>query len=133
MVKPKTYFDVEIPIFSVRVIIWLKDFDSLCKEMMERFDIGIADDIFQKSADGCVLNLEGDYFVSGYVLLALKDFKKRVKEDKAEAMSTLVHECLHVATAVMHNRGIPVSYENDETIAYIQSYLVEQVFSRIGI
>ena len=31
---------------------------------------------------------------------------------------TLIHEIIHVAFAVMYGRGIPIRYENDETITY---------------
>ena len=31
---------------------------------------------------------------------------------------TLIHEVIHYAFAVMYGRGIPINYENDETITY---------------
>lgn len=33
-------------------------------------------------------------------------------------LATLVHECLHATTALLEDRGVPISRENDEVMAY---------------
>jgi hypothetical protein len=40
---------------------------------------------------------------------------------------TLCHECAHVAFHIMHNKGIPVSYENDEGMAYMIEFWFKSV------
>lgn len=51
--------------------------------------------------------------------------------DKKEKRGTVVHECLHLVTALFHHCGIPVSYENDEAMAYMLDYLTEPVFKTL--
>ena len=40
---------------------------------------------------------------------------------------TLCHECSHVAFHVMNEKGIPVSYDNDEGMAYMVEYWFKSV------
>lgn len=37
------------------------------------------------------------------------------------------HEAVHVAIQLLHSRGIPISAQNDETIAYLVSYIICEV------
>lgn len=41
---------------------------------------------------------------------------------KKPDLDTLCHEASHIAAHVMHNKGIPVTYENDEGIAYMVEF-----------
>jgi hypothetical protein len=38
-------------------------------------------------------------------------------------IATLVHECVHAAMAVLDDKGVPISRENDEALAYTIDYL----------
>jgi len=41
-------------------------------------------------------------------------------------LRTLNHELLHYCTATLHNKGLEVSYENDEDIAYFQQKMLRR-------
>lgn len=45
---------------------------------------------------------------------------------------TLVHEIIHVAFAVLHRAGVPISYENDEAVAYLVGHILEAVEKRLA-
>lgn len=45
---------------------------------------------------------------------------------------TLMHECLHLTNRVFTDRGIPFNAENDEVIAYYQSYWFKRIWRRIN-
>lgn len=47
-------------------------------------------------------------------------------------VGTFAHEALHVSTWVLHSRGIPVSYENDESLAYVLQWVVGQVWPLVA-
>lgn len=44
----------------------------------------------------------------------------------------LMHECLHLATNVMVDRGIPFDKDNDEVIAYYQLYWFKRLWRAIN-
>ena len=39
----------------------------------------------------------------------------------------VVHECMHAVAWVLKDRGVPISYENDESMAYLIGHFVEKV------
>lgn len=43
------------------------------------------------------------------------------------SIDCICHECFHVAVQLLHDRGIPISAENDETVAYLLSWLVKTI------
>ena len=47
-------------------------------------------------------------------------------------LNTVVHECFHVAFEILNTRGIAVNRENDEAMAYLLGYLVEEVMAIIN-
>ncbi len=42
---------------------------------------------------------------------------------------TLVHECVHAAVRILHDKGVPIRIENDETLAYLTQYLFKECLS----
>lgn len=46
------------------------------------------------------------------------------------SMGAIAHEFVHVAVAVLHGSGVPVTQANDEAIAYIVEHLVDAYFAR---
>ncbi len=58
------------------------------------------------------------------VLVALKK-----KPNNPIAISSLAHECLHVATFICDSLGLPISYDNDEVLAYITQYLIKELLT----
>ena len=41
--------------------------------------------------------------------------------------STLHHEALHVAIELMHIHGLPIDYETQEFMCYMQEYIVREI------
>jgi len=46
----------------------------------------------------------------------------------ASSQALMVHELLHYAMAVFQDRGIPISRDNEETLAYFMQYCVSDIF-----
>ena len=46
--------------------------------------------------------------------------------DPTTFLQKLNHELLHYCTATLHNKGVIVSYENDEDIAYFQEKMLRR-------
>ncbi len=42
----------------------------------------------------------------------------------------LAHELIHVACEILDMRGIPISKDNDEVIAYLHTHMMEQVIGK---
>ena len=47
-------------------------------------------------------------------------------------ISTFAHEAVHVAAWVMDSRGVPVTRENDEVVAYIVEWVVRHGWTQIN-
>lgn len=41
---------------------------------------------------------------------------------------SVIHECVHAATWLLNDRGIPISYENDESLAYLTDFLCKKCY-----
>ncbi len=50
----------------------------------------------------------------------------------AADIASLAHELVHVVFAVMHRAGVPLTYENDESVAYLLTHLLVAVQKRIA-
>lgn len=46
-------------------------------------------------------------------------------------LKNIHHETIHVAIHILEKSGIPISYENDETITYLSSYIFEQIVTKL--
>lgn len=46
--------------------------------------------------------------------------------------SMMAHELVHVAMAVLHRAGVPISYANDEALAYLVSHLFKTLQARLA-
>ena len=46
---------------------------------------------------------------------------------KRKSVATLAHECIHAIFKLFDSRGIPITYENQETFAYFVRYLIQEV------
>ena len=44
-----------------------------------------------------------------------------------EDLPTLIHELYHICTKMFEYKGVPISYENDETMAYYMSYWMSKI------
>lgn len=54
------------------------------------------------------------------------DYVVWTKKTGKKALSTLTHECLHVANMILKAKGISVDLENDEAQAYLLGWLVKK-------
>jgi hypothetical protein len=50
-----------------------------------------------------------------------------------EDIAVLVHECIHLAYRVLEDRGIKISQENDEVLAYYHGYLFKTLWNEMTI
>lgn len=44
-------------------------------------------------------------------------------------LSVIVHEAVHVATGILHRCGVPISYKNDEVLAYMTDWAFDLLYS----
>ena len=47
-------------------------------------------------------------------------------------LATLVHECVHVAHAVLENRGVVINDETAEPLAYLTDSLFSRILNRLN-
>ncbi len=101
------YARADVPIYNLSVVcIAGCEFEDAKAELYvrHRVDLG-GDDGYARGR--CVCH-EGD------VYLWVKDLERG---------SDFIHEVTHAATAIMELRGIPLSYETDEVLAYLMGWL----------
>lgn len=55
----------------------------------------------------------------------------RLKRNDPSDVSCLAHECLHAAWDELDRRGVKVTADNDEALAYLQSFLVSETLRRL--
>ena len=124
--------EIEIPIFGMFLEVYLDKPEKLEEWAKAEFDI---DDLElsreELNAVGLTLNLM-ENGTDGYVVIALKDFRKLLKDDMAHAVQILAHECLHAAKAVFESRNVPFTGDNEEMIAYTMDYLIKNILDRIA-
>jgi hypothetical protein len=127
------YIEVEVPLLGMRVVVFLSSYSKLKNWAEEKFGVKLEDlEPDQEEADGLTIDLN-DYGMDGYVIVTLKDIKKKLRSWKSfsRGVGVIVHECLHATKAVLMSRGVPFTPENDEIIAYTQEHLVESMLSAL--
>lgn len=50
---------------------------------------------------------------------------------KIEELATLSHECIHATHAILEDRGIDWTAQNDEVVAYTQAYLFKEILTAL--
>lgn len=58
-------------------------------------------------------------------------FNLLFQKDCKNLLKTIHHEVIHAAIAILHHAGVPIEYENDETITYLSAYIFEQVVKKL--
>lgn len=126
------YFEIDIPIFNSTIIVSFESFINLRKRLYSEFKIDIDKNVFG-GGDGIVIDLENEYQKTGFILLAIDNFYKRIKTKTTytQLYCTLVHEVLHATTTILNNRGVPINFENDETIAYLQEFILSEILTKM--
>ena len=91
------------------------------------------------TAGQLIKHLEKKYQVPKYAMSDLKKHSKTVgfahhTNDlfilwyrTPEDFSTLIHELYHICTKLFDYKGIPISLENDETMAYYMGYWISKI------
>lgn len=47
-------------------------------------------------------------------------------------LSTLAHECVHLATKTLRIHGVPITYQNDEALAYLVGWYFQEWTRRMA-
>ncbi len=124
-------FKVDVDLFGMTVDVCLGSYDDTKQYIKDEYNVDVDPEIHFVNTDGVLIDLEKDYKVCCSIVLAIKNFRDVLRDDLPYAVNLITHECLHAATTIMDNRGIPVNVENDEVIAYIQSYLVQKIMENL--
>lgn len=72
-----------------------------------------------------------------YACFEVGDERLVICEDRAEGVITaqflqcLSHELNHTAIGILHDVGIPVSYEVQEPLCYLQDFLLRKVLNKL--
>ena len=129
---PVETFEIEIPIFGMYIELYIgNDFNKIPDWVSEELGAAMPKlDDGEVCSDGLTIDLS-QLGLDGYIVVALKDFYKKVAEDFNAAAGVMTHEALHATKIIMTSRGIPFDEDNDELIAYIQEYVVEEILTAI--
>ncbi len=100
MKKKFKQYNVDDPIYRANLTLFIGDTEEIKKHL---FDVCKISDIeIGEVHDGKFCPIKN------YKIIILPKFD----------LLTVIHEVIHYAFAVMKERGIPIRYENDETITY---------------
>lgn len=58
---------------------------------------------------------------TGCIYIALED----------RTLGNLVHECIHAAYFILENAGVPITFDNQESVTYLSQYLFEQSLAKL--
>lgn len=133
MSSGETYdvLEIDVPLFGMFMEVFLDDISKLESWMKMAIGGEMSElEESEKLADGLTID-STNAGVDGYVIMVLKDFRKKMKEDRITAIGILAHECLHAARTVLDSRGVPFTSENDEVVAYLQEHLVESTLREL--
>jgi len=106
---PKTKL-IDIDVFNCQVIVLANK--TQLDWMSKKYP---ANDFFFKNNGGSYY--WGDYNGEEFIILCWLD----------KELTTLTHECVHIAHCIMERNGIPINFENTETQAYLTSYLFKMI------
>lgn len=109
----KPIVEIDVPIFFGRVIVWVTDdFAPILK------DNGIRD--YYADREGLSFTVEVNE-TEHHILL-------RLNSDS----SILIHELVHTTNNILQQCNIKADYDNDETQAYLMSWLYKTIVEKIG-
>ncbi len=84
----------------------------------------------------CELNPEIIDFdaLTVYPVRTQKHFSKVVillGKENGDLLGNIHHECIYAAIYVLDKSGIEISYQNDESITYLSTYLFKQIIKKL--
>lgn len=115
------FFKIRPCPFNGFINVWSGDFASMAEEI-EKKNKGknITDDLFEPGDLASTLRI---YTTDGLMICV---FLGPETTDQI-----LYHECLHAAWYVLDNAGVELDADNHEALAYMQSYLFEQITKKL--
>lgn len=127
--SPGSSAEVYVPIVNAKVVFFFGPFSNLKKWALKKFGIELAESSFA-CADGATFNLEEDREIPGTILVALNDFFRKWRLEPWYALNILSHEVVHASMMILSNKGIGVGLNEDEMLAYLQGYIIEEIISK---
>lgn len=104
---------IELPIYYLDIVVIIDNWDIANK----KFKLQLKEQDF----GGKALTIEDDDLSLGEIYLLLKS-------DSLDYW-TICHELFHLISAICKVRGIKMDVENDEPLAYLQSYIGQEIFN----
>ena len=117
MYLPKKYNVIEINILNNLQILVISDKKSLKKFLSKN-------SWMENNVHHCLDDNGGSYVLFNeenvpHFVLYINNVSKRV----------IIHECTHLVHQIMESKGIPISIDNSEIMAYMTDYLSTQVMN----
>ena len=110
-----SYYELTIPIYEQKMIVSIA---ATCKEAVEVINKTHNVEIDVKGARAYTVRIDHDVQEKYYFAMILTT---KVTGD------TLAHECVHMANNILEFVGVKTTYKKDEALAYLVSYLFEQI------
>lgn len=107
------YYEIHNDLWKAPLSLYIGNKESYNKRMKK---LGLEDDVL-------VLNEAGKYWMDrekGYKVMWIPSLENK---------DVLIHELVHYCFDVMNTKGVPIQYENDETIAYLMEYMFNKIMS----
>ena len=103
---------VKLPMYYAQIEFYIcDDYGVLAKAVPER----IREDVLESTSSGTF---------SPYTMQDVKLYRRPIIYARWHNIPIIAHEILHACTWIASQSGIPMTYENDETLAYMQQYLL---------
>lgn len=121
MKKTLANYRINIPLLKTGVVVFIDKRDEL-----QAYYRGLMEE----------LNLETHTIRDGLTICDVSDNYNPVilvdsSLNKLEFITTLVHEILHAVNFICQQKRIGTSQENDELIAYMQGYILEEILREL--
>lgn len=108
-------YELEVPIYKQYLNVLIGDVFKSAESLMDEYNVDIGD--AHHGAGGLFLQLTVHNEGSMYFLMIPEKCCAEV----------LAHESVHAACTILHNAGIDITFDNQEAVAYLTGYFVEEV------
>jgi len=138
MKQNKEYLAIDIPIFNDVILYIVGDVGECIRDFLERehkdkntfkkIDTTL-DIVYSNEIKHCLA------FTSRPTVNLPEEREARLVFIKAydnSGRDTIVHESIHAAWAFLDQKGVDVSFDNDETLCYLVGFITEQIWQYRG-